>query len=91
MSLHVQREVVASGEGALAQVALERSVAGMFTVVPRQLVRPGELPAASLPRAVVGFLASVRAEVSLQVRALRVGFRAAWVIAGVRRLALSPP
>lgn len=56
VSLHMQSQVVGAGEGALAQVALERPVAGVLAEMTRQLVGAGELPAASLPVAVVRFL-----------------------------------
>ena len=59
MALHVQRQVVGTREGALAQTALERPVAGVFAVVARQFVRAGKLPAAALPRALVRLLACV--------------------------------
>lgn len=56
VSLHVQREVVGPGEGALAQVALERPVSSVLTEMARQLVGAGELPATTLPTAMVWFL-----------------------------------
>lgn len=55
VSLHMQRQVVGAGEGAFAQVALERPMAGVFTEMTRQLVGAGEFPSASLPVAVVWF------------------------------------
>ena len=72
MPLHVEREVVASGERPGAQVALERLLAGVFPVVPGQLIGPGKLPAAALPGAGVRLLSSVGPLVSFQVRALGV-------------------
>jgi hypothetical protein len=69
MPLHVQTKVVAPAEGALAEVALEGAVAGVLSVVSRQLVGARELPAAALPVAVVGLLARVRAEMRFEVRA----------------------
>lgn len=54
--LHVQREMIATGERALAEVALEGLLAGVLAVVPRQLVRAGELPRAALPCALVRLL-----------------------------------
>lgn len=56
VSLHMQSQVVGAGEGALAQVALERPVTGVLAEMTRQLIRAGELPSASLPVAVVRFL-----------------------------------
>lgn len=53
MSFHVQREVVGPGEGSVAFLALERPVARVLPVMPRELVRTGELPATSLPVTVI--------------------------------------
>ena len=72
MSFHVQGQVVAAGERPRAEVALEGLGPGVLPVVPRQLVGPGKLPAASVPRALVRLLAGVGPLVRLQVRALRV-------------------
>ena len=91
MPLHVQRQVVAPGEGPLAERALEWPVAGVLPVMARQLVGSGELPAAALPVAVVRLLAGVRAQVRLQVRALRVRLRAAGMRARVAGLPLPAP
>lgn len=65
--LHVQSQVVGPGERPVAQVALEGPVPRVLAVVPGELVRAGELPAAAFPVAVVGLLTCVRPEVSLQV------------------------
>lgn len=40
-------------------VALKRLGAGVFAVVPRQLVAPGESPLTALPRALVRLLTCV--------------------------------
>ena len=72
VALHMQREMVRARESSLAEPALERPVASVLAVVASQLVRAGELPAASLPAALVRLLARVRAEVRLQVRRLGV-------------------
>lgn len=56
MPLHMQCQVIRPGEGALAQVALEGTVSGVFTEVARQLIGPGKLPATTLPAAVVWLL-----------------------------------
>jgi len=77
MAFHVQREVVASGEGALAARALEWPVPGVFPVVTRQLVGAGELPRAAGPRTLVRLFAGVGPQVRLQVRALVVRLAAA--------------
>lgn len=60
MPLHVQGQMIRSGEGSLAQVALKRPVSRVFSVVTRQLVRPGELPSTTFPTAMVGFLTCER-------------------------------
>ena len=56
MSLHVQGQVVGPGEGSLTQVTLEGTVTSVFAEVAGQLVGASELPAATFPAAVVGFL-----------------------------------
>lgn len=54
--LHVQGEMVGPGEGPFAQVTLERPVTGVLPEVTRELIGTSELPAATLPAAVVWFL-----------------------------------
>ena len=66
--------MITAGELPRAEMALERLGAGVFPVMPRQLVRPRKLPAAAVPRALVGLLTRVRPLVGLQVRALGVDF-----------------
>lgn len=56
VSLHMQSQVVGAGEGAFAQVALERPVAGVLAEMTRQFIGAGELPSASFPVAVVRLL-----------------------------------
>lgn len=51
--LHMESQVIRAREGALTQVTLERSVSSVLPEVTRELVRPGELPAAALPVTVV--------------------------------------
>lgn len=53
MPFHMQCQVVRPREGALAEMALERTMSGVFTEMAGQFIRPGEFPAASLPAAVV--------------------------------------
>lgn len=53
MPLHVQSQVVGSGEGPLAQQTFVGFLPGVLAVVTRQLIRAGKLPAAALPWAVV--------------------------------------
>lgn len=83
MPLHVQREVVGPGECAFTQVTLEGAVSGVLPEVTRELIGTSELPAATLPAAVVWFLPCVRPEVRLQVGALGVGLPTAGESAGV--------
>ena len=83
MSFHVQGQVVAAGERPRAEVALEGLGPRVLPVVPRQLVRPGKLPAAPVPCALVRLLARVGPLVRLQVRALCVDLVAAGKVAAV--------
>merc|ERR1719242_1843167 len=64
-------------------LAVERFVSRVFSLVPGQLVRPGEPPATVLPLTHVGFLPGVGPEVSLEVAGLGVRLAAARVVAGV--------
>lgn len=91
MSLHVKCQMVRPGEGALAQVALERPVSSMFTEMTGQLVGAGEFPSTTFPATVVRLLTSVSSEMCLQVRTLCVRFPAASEGAGVRCSALPWP
>ncbi|KAF7270070.1 hypothetical protein GWI33_016928 [Rhynchophorus ferrugineus] len=52
---HVQRQVIGPAEATFAVTALERFGAGVFAVVPGELVAARETPFASLPRAFVWF------------------------------------
>lgn len=54
--LHMQRKVVGSREGPLADRTLERLGSGVFPVVTCQLVRSGESPLALRPVALVRLL-----------------------------------
>lgn len=56
MALHVQRQVVRTGEAATAGDAFERFRARVFAVMPRQFIRSGEAPVTSLPTAPVWLL-----------------------------------
>ena len=49
MSLEVERQMVTAGERPSAVGALEGLCPRVLPVVPRQLVRPGKLPAAPVP------------------------------------------
>jgi hypothetical protein len=81
----MQRQVVRTRESSIAEFAMERLVPGVLALVPRQLVRAGKPPAAVLPRADVGLLPGVRAQVGLQVRGLGVGLPAPGLVAYVQR------
>ena len=83
MSLHVEGEVITTRELPLAEVALEGLGAGVLPVVPRQLVRPGKLPAAPVPRALIRLLSRVCPLVRFQVRALCVHLVATGKVAAV--------
>lgn len=63
MPLHVEGEVVRSGEGAGTHGALERFGSGVFPVVARELVGAGETPVTAVPRAPVRLLTRVCPEV----------------------------
>lgn len=58
--LHVERQVVAPRKRSLTKMALERLLARVFAIVPRQLVRSCEFPRAAFPRALVRLLACNR-------------------------------
>ena len=83
MSLHVEGEVITARELPLAEMALEGLGTSVLPVVPRQLVRPGKLPAAPVPRALVRLLPRVGPLVRLQVRALCVHLVAAGKVAAM--------
>lgn len=53
MPLHMKRQMIRPAERSLAQVAAEGFLARVLPVVPRQFVGSGELPCASVPRALV--------------------------------------
>lgn len=55
VSLHVQSQMVASAEAAIAVAALEGFSSSVFAVMASQLVRSCESPFAALPWAFVGF------------------------------------
>ena len=57
MPLHVQREMIAPGEGALANRAFKGLSPGVLAVMPRQFVAPGESPLAFRPLTLIRFLA----------------------------------
>lgn len=79
----MQSQVVGAGEAALAVGALERLDARVLAEVSRQLIRPGELPRAAFPHALVGLLSCVCPAMSLEVGALGVHLVAASEIAAV--------
>lgn len=81
--LHVQSEMIAPGEGALADRAFKGLSPGVLAVMPRQFVAPGESPLTFRPLTLIRFLARVYPLMSLQVRALRIDFRTTYEIAVV--------
>lgn len=81
VSLHVERQVVAAREAPFADFALEGLGARVLPVMPRQLVRPGELIVALGPLAGVRLLPCVDSLVRLQVGALGVHLIAAREVA----------
>jgi len=56
MAFHMEGEMVGPGEGALAQMALERSVSGVLAEVTGQLIRASELPRTAFPHTLIGLL-----------------------------------
>ena len=72
MPFHVQGKMIGSGECPFAQSTLKRTIARVFAIMSRQFIRSGEFPSASLPRALVRFLARVRPQVGLQMGRFRV-------------------
>ena len=88
---HVQGKMIGSRECPFAESALERAVARVFAVVAGELVGAGELPSASLPGALVGFLARVGPQVGLQVRRFRVRLGASGERAQMSRHFLPAP
>lgn len=64
--------MIGARKGSFAEAALEGPIARVFAIVAGELVGAGELPSASLPRALVRFLARVRPQMRLQMRRFRV-------------------
>lgn len=87
----MQTKMVASGERSLAEMALERPVAGVLPVMPGEFVRPGEFPPAPLPVAMVRLFPGMSSQVGLQMRGFGVGLGASGMRASVRRRALPAP
>lgn len=83
MPLHVKRQVVRPRERALAQLAVERFVAGVLALVAGQLVRAGKTPAAVGPLANVRLLPGVSAQVGLKMGGFCVGLPTAGMLAHV--------
>jgi hypothetical protein len=72
VAFHVEREVVATREGTLAQFTLKGSNSRVLPKVSGELITARKLPSAAFPRAMIRLFASVRSHVGLQVGALRV-------------------
>lgn len=91
VAFHVQGQMVTPREGSLAEMALERTIASVLSVMPCKFVRSGELPSTAFPCAGVWFFTSVCSQVRLEMGAFGVRFVAARVCAGVAGLTFSAP
>lgn len=78
--LHMQGQVIRSGEGARADRALERFGPCVFPEVTSQLIRTGETPVTSIPRTPVRLLTSVGPQVGFQMGRLGVHFLTSWEV-----------
>jgi hypothetical protein len=74
MALHVEGEMIGTGETTLAAATFEWLRSGVLAIVSRQFVGPGEPPVTTVPTAVVGFLTGVCPLVGFQVGGLGVHF-----------------
>lgn len=83
--------MVRPGEGTLAEVALEGTVAGVLAKVACELVTASEFPSTALPVAVIWLFTCVCPVMGLEVGALGVSFATASEGTGVRGSALSWP
>ena len=75
MSLHVQAQVITPSKSSVTKMTFEGFAAGVFAVMPGELVRSGKLPVTSLPAAQVRLLPGVGPLVGLQVTALGVNLK----------------
>lgn len=75
--------MIRAGEATLTVRALERFDSCVFAEMPCQLIRPGELPCAALPHALVRFLSCVGSAVGFEVRAFGIDFITASEVAAV--------
>lgn len=64
--------MIGAGEAALTVRTLEWFDSRVFAEMPRQLIRPGKLPCATLPHALVWFLSCVGSAVCFEVGAFGV-------------------
>ncbi len=83
MSLHVQGKMVRATESTVTVSAFEGFRSRVLSEVSGEFVRSSEFPRAAFPRAFVGFLARVRSDVRFEVRAFRVDFGAAEILASM--------
>jgi len=74
VTFHVQRQMIGSREAAETELAIERSIARMFSEVSGQFVGSGEFPVTAFPSALVRFLACVSSHMSLQMGTFRIDF-----------------
>ena len=75
MSLHVQTQVITPSKSSVTKMTFEGFAAGVFAVMPGELIRSGKLPVTSLPAAQVRLLPGVSPLVGLQVTALGVNLQ----------------
>jgi hypothetical protein len=80
MALHVQRQMVGSGEAAVTVAAFERLTSGVFAKVSGQFVGSGEAPLTSVPTALVWLFARMCSQMGFQMRTFCVHLFAAIVL-----------
>lgn len=80
MSLHMETQMIRARESSLTEPALEGSVARVFPAVPRQLIRPRELPTATFPITHIRLFSCMSPQVGLQMRRFRVCFATSWCL-----------
>lgn len=83
VSLHVQWQVIGSGESSLTNVTFERFVTSVFTEVAGQLIWSRKPPGAAFPCTYIRLLPCVCPSVGFQVRTLCVDFIAAFKVTPV--------
>lgn len=79
----MQSQVIRAGEAALTVWTLERFDSCVFAEMPCQLIRPGKLPRAALPHALVRLLSCVCSAVGFEVGAFGVNLITVCKVAAV--------